>query len=266
LGGLYVYAPLKVRRSQIVETEVKFHPIELGNLPPQLAQAICDATPQLASHEFQPIGHVMREKTSLGQLGFVSVWTNLIFRDVAQVIGVLSPGQGALKGALKAVTITVFRTEFTNGSVLVTSNWPKASAHPTDPDEDGVRCPGVLDMELLYRFHRARVEERRGNRTPSLEMVANAVERLQYEHRRTYRRLVAAKYYELDSAGKRYVPTLRGAFLMTYRLLPPFKQIQLFMRRRKADRELRRLGFGGLGQFTALQSLQEQHAIGKVVA
>jgi hypothetical protein len=40
--------------------------------------------------------------------------------------------------------------------------------------------------------------------------------------------------------------TLKGAYLSTYRLLWPFKQIQLARRNRKADRVLRELGFGDL--------------------
>ena len=77
---------------------------------------------------------------------------------------------------------------------------------------------------------------------------------MQNEWTETYQRLIRAGYYSLDETRQRYVPTLKGAFFMTYRLLPPFKQIQKFRRDRLAERTLRELGFGGMEAFRDAQS------------
>ena len=61
-----------------------------------------------------------------------------------------------------------------------------------------------------------------------------------------FTRLVGFGYFTIDEEGQRYIATHWGAFMMTYRLLPPFKQIQSIRKNRLAEKTSRELGFGGL--------------------
>lgn len=148
-----------------------------------------------------------------------------------------------------------FLTQFSDGTAIVTSNTSSAGVFPRDPKVSSVRCPGIRDFGLLYRFHRARVERARGGRAATLDHMKDARTRMENDWTQTFERLVGAGYYSIDQARELYVPTLKGAFLMTYRLLPPFKQIQKLRRDRLAERTLRELGFGGMEAFRKAQSL-----------
>lgn len=253
LLALYVYAPFKTKFGQVKRVQELYEPIEISQLPLEVSQAFLEAAPRLASMGFVSIGTVEHQVPNNNQRAFVSIWIKKPEMDCAQIIGVTiyNPQIG-----LKVETPVSFRTEFTDDTYMVTSTSKFRSVFPPDRLCSAVRCPGFSDFKLLYRLHRARVEQDRGSRTATLHRVQDPVSRLELEHTETYARLVNAGYYELDSEKQRYVPTLKGAFFMTYRLLPPFKQISHFLRWRATNRTLRQLGFGNLRQFELSQSLR----------
>jgi len=252
LIALYVYAPLKVRRNQTKGIDVDFSPTELSEIPLEVSQAFYAGSSGPASNGFETLGALRHDIANTRQNSFVSIWTSRQSNDSAQIIGICtpSPTQG-----LKAVTLVTFRTEFRDGTSIVTSNSTSASCFPADRRVSSIRCPGVWDVGLLYRFHRARVERDRDGRTATLDRVKDPLTRMRLEHSETYERLIRAGYYEIDQARQLYVPTLKGAFLMTWQLLPPFKQIQKLRKDQLAERTLRELGFGGMEAFRRSQSL-----------
>lgn len=272
-GASYVYAPLKIRRQQTKDVETNYEPVELTALPPEVTQAFYDGSRGLVSCGFHAIGHVKHHVGNTGQDGYVSIWINPSTSDTAQIIGVCTPSPAV---HLRVVTLVTLRTEFNDETAIVTTNSSSLSAFPRDPRISSVRCPGIRDYVLLYRLHRARIDRDRAGRTATLIRFKDAVSRMQLEHRETYERLIRAGYYSLVSrdtgfepvlagrdredigersqAAQKYVPTIKGAYLMTYRLLPPFKQIQRRNRERLAERTLRELGFGGMNEFRQAQS------------
>ena len=250
IGALYGYAPFKARQRQTKDASVEYRPIELPELPHEVAQAFIDASRGLVACGFHALGHLTHFTPKTAQNSYVSVWVNPSSLDQAQIIGVLTPSP--LHG-IRVVTLVTFRTEFTDGTSIVTSNTSSPGVFPRDKTANTIRCPGIRDFTLLYRFHRERVSRDRAARTATLDDVKDARTRMETEFTRTYERLIAAGYYSLDPARQQYRPTLKGAFLMTYRLLPPFKQIQKLRRDRLAEKNLRDLGFGGMDAFRKMQ-------------
>jgi hypothetical protein len=255
----YIVVPLKVRSREIKSVHVEYVPIELTELPPEVSQQFFRDAGWLASCGFTALGHVTRFVPNTKQNAFSSIWTNAANLESAQIIGVMTPSK--MQGMI-IVTLVGFRTEFTDGTFIATSNTPTPTCFPRDPRVNGVRCRDVFDIALLYRFHRARVDRDRGARIPTLERVRDAAGRMVYEHHDAYQRLIAAGYYRLDQAAGNYVPTYKGAYLMTYRLLWPFRQIQIVRRDRLADRMLREFGFGGLMEFQRAQRGKLAKAVG----
>jgi len=251
IGALYIYAPFKVRRRQTKDVKVTYTPVELPEVPPEVVQAFCNASRGLVACGFHALGHVTRHTGNAAQNSFVSIWLNPSSFDEAQIIGIRTPSQ--LK-TIRVVTLVTFRTEFSDGTSIRTSNTSSPGVYPRDPEVSTVRCPGVWDLALLYRFHRARVERDGAGRTATLDQLKDARTRMENEWAQTYQRLVEAGYFSLDQTRQKYIPTMKGAILMTYRLLPPFKQIQKFRRDRLAERNLRELGFGGMEEFRKAQS------------
>jgi hypothetical protein len=246
LVALYVYAPLKVRRKEVKPLDVHFDPVEIPDLPADVSEAFFRASRDLAAAGFRATGTIGRHNAESSSDSFVSVWINPSVSDAAQIIGVLTPSP---MGGYKVVTLVTFGTEFTDRTEILTGNSPSPSVFPSDPLASYIRCPGVWDCDLLYRFHQARVRRDARGRIPTLERIIDPVEVMRIEHTQTFERLIAAGYYALNTSARRYEPTLKGAYLMTYKLLPPFKQIQKLRRDRLADRTLRELGFGGLAAF-----------------
>lgn len=250
--ALYVIAPLKIRKTQTKDIDVHFIPAELTDLPGEVAPAFYVASNQLASCGFRSLGTVRQHLWNTGQNGFISLWVNETLLDSIQIIGICTPSH---VGGWKVVTLVTFRSEFTDGTSIVTSNSPSASVFPPDRRLSSVRCPGVYDIALIHRFHRARVERDRGKRQATLDRASDPVSRLRMEHKETFERMIAAGYFAIDETGLQYVATYKGAYLMAYKLLPPFKQIQKIRKDRAVNRTLRELGFGGLRAFRKSQSI-----------
>lgn len=246
--ALYVYAPLKVRREQGKNVEPNFEPIDPGRVPPEVAAAFWAASPGLVAAGFGPVGHARTHAAASGQDGYVSVCANPAAGDTAQLIAVRTPQAVAAGGGVQTTTLATIRTDFEGGGRgVATSNTGQPGCFPPDPAVDFVAYPGVSDLALLYRVHRARAARDAGGRRPTLSRVAaGAAQCLRLEWDELFGRLARLGYYRLDPARGRYEMTLKGAYLATYRLLWPFQQMQLASRARKADRVLRELGFGDL--------------------
>jgi hypothetical protein len=250
LIALYIYAPMKIRRQQVRDVTIECNPIELAQLPGEVATVFQSASQDLASCGFQAVGHGHHSVPQSRQDSYVSIWANHQLGDSAQVIGICTPWP---TGNVRTVTLVTFRTEYTGQTSIVTSNSSSSGIYPVDPRIQSIRCPGIWDLPLLYQFHRARVDRDSRGRQPTLARVTPPETRLQLEQTETFERLIRAGYYSLDQTQLYYIPTWKGAYLMTYKLLPPFKQIQKMRKDAACDRELKELGFGGTSAFRAKQ-------------
>jgi hypothetical protein len=248
--AMYLIAPLKVRRQQIQPMVVSFTPILLQQVPVEVASAFVAAQQLLQRSGFQHLGTVTRDVERTGQSSYASVWIHPVRKESSQLLGVLTPKAAV---GVKVVTLVTFRAEFSDETAIVTSNSSSPGSFPPDPRIRPIRCPGMKDIALLHRFHQERVRRSVGKRTAVLPHLETVAGRLEWEHTHTYERLVNAGYFRLHESTWQYVPTFRGAYFMTYRLLPPFRQIQKFMRDQNANRELRRCGFGNMQTFIAGQ-------------
>ena len=147
----------------------------------------------------------------------------------------------ALHNTAPGMATTMFHTEFVtryrDGRVVQTNNAQPLNAFPTPPECFNSYFPSVRDPVELYRLHQT-LCRRHGGGQKMLKldeefggdglqgMAAAIIEELQ----------AAAKagYMRLDEAGGVYKPTAKGALLMTYGELWPFKAVRL---RRRAQRE-----------------------------
>jgi hypothetical protein len=244
--GLYVVAPLIIRAKKRIELEPEYITTDTSLLPSRVSAAFDHAASAISSNGFCHIGTVKHFVVNTGQDSYVSAWVNRDYSDSVQIIGVCTPSP--LRG-LTVVTLTAFRTDFADGTSIVTSNSGSASVFPADPRESPVRCPNARNISMLYQFHRARVAKEGKYRSPTLKRMRDISERLRNEHHDTYRRLVEDGYHVLSVDKKSYAYTYKGAFTMTYRLLPPLRQMRKWKRDRTADKALRELGFGSLAEF-----------------
>jgi hypothetical protein len=255
----YVYGPLKNRRKHTVSVRRDSRPVEIPDLPRGISMAFYTVSPVLAEHGFEALGHISSHLANTKQDVYLSVWLNRTTGDAALIFGVRSPTVFGPVGH----TSVGFRTEFPDGSSIETSNVRTMSVFPKDPTTNSLLVPDIWDIALLHRLHRAHVEDNRAGKTPTLEHFQNPAEWLQRQHADTYEPMVRSGYYALDLTGENFVPTIKGAFLFTYKALAPFRPILKFLHNRETNQTLRNLNFGGTKALLRKQSSPPRTSTGE---
>jgi hypothetical protein len=262
VGAPYLLLPLYIRSKMVFSVENRFEPVWLGVIPPEAQQAFDTATRGLAACGFRAVGHLR----AAGQLAgggvedsHISVWVNEREGDVANVIAVrASSAMGRI-----CDPVVAFAKRFTDGSSVTTSNSRSATIFPADASADGITCRDCWDFEKLYAVHRARAARlQAGRRIAPLPKDGEAAAFMHADYIRDLDRVTRAGYYSFDSGRPGYRPTLKGAYIMTWRLLWPLKQLRRRERDRRADAALRALGYGGLTAFRASQRTPVPSAAG----
>ena len=147
----------------------------------------------------------------------------------------------AMHNKTPGMQTTMFHTEFVtryrDGRVIQTNNAQPLSAFPVPPECTNSYLPSVRDPVELYRLHQA-ICRREGTGPKLLKLDAEfGGDAIKYMAAAILEELEAAAkagYMRLDAAGATYKPTLKGAVLMTYGELWPYKGSRL---RRRANRE-----------------------------
>jgi hypothetical protein len=140
-----------------------------------------------------------------------------------------------------------FLTFFRDEMVYATSNSGVLSSFPPRPQSHNNRFPKVRNPIRLYEIHQGiiRDESRMQKKTVPLidEFHGDGVAYQRWSLKRELEDAANAGCLHLDEARQIYRPTLVGAFTMTWKLLWPWKLIQLMQRKRNSARilaELRR--------------------------
>jgi hypothetical protein len=141
-----------------------------------------------------------------------------------------------------------FMAQFAGGDVRVvqTNNTSEVGSFPPLPQDLTFRFPHVADLDRLYRLHRALVRRHAGRQRRGLRVVedfggdATAYFR-EVVFRKAFQDQESTGYLRYNAVQDCWQPTLKGAYLMTWRELWPIKpMIRARVRRRglRLEREL----------------------------
>jgi hypothetical protein len=243
-GGMmvlfYVVAPLMVRSSHSHATERDLEPTTLEDINATAREGMRRAVHDLRAEGFEVVGNYTNKRIVPDAVAVSALFVHRSAGDFAEAFQSASEANGSRR----EVWTLAIRTHFPDGSEIATISSPSPTIFPTDRKPDTINPYWIKDGRLLYAIHRARVEN--SGRTGEERVIpqpGGEAEFLRDLHRRELRRVADAGYLWLDESAARYRPTTKGAFLMTWRLLWPLKGIRAAARRRKARRELKRLGF-----------------------
>lgn len=265
----YWLVPLVLKGKMKHSAENRYQRIWLNSIPVEAQNAFDVATRGLASCGFRALAHLTAAKQSnLVEDSYISIWANPATGDSAQVIAVRSRRPD---GTYRCEPLVTFRREFGDGSKIITTNSRSPSVFPVDPAAHTIVCRDCWDFALLYAFHHARAERRhpgqRGRLLPECPNGVGAdgrdatIDAFHAETMADMQRVTDAGYFFFDESANAYRPTVKGAYVMTWRLLWPLKQRRMRQRAAAADRELRDMGFGGLQEFRARQRPLMPHPI-----
>jgi hypothetical protein len=155
--------------------------------------------------------------------------------DIVATVVVVAGDQGS------NVSMVEFTAELVSGTVLDVNNSGLSSFART-PDHVTYRFPNVRDPEHLHRIAQALLRRDFGSASVRHRDVGDPVAFLKEATDREYRRQVRTGYYRFDERTGRYSTTLKGAYLMAWKLMFPFKAIRAALLSRKARGVLRDLG------------------------
>jgi hypothetical protein len=211
---LYIAAPLRVYRRRVPRTQVT-------PITPQTATPEARAAVQGLASEVKPLGFQLREVCSLNRA----------------VVGlhVYNPEthDHLIEYGMPTGRMRVFRTELSDGRLVLTSNPPTTGVFSRAKGHHSLALPPETDLPALYRAHQGHLKLKAGQAQPVPGPTENYLER--HEREGTERQV---EFGLMRQVGDEYRKTLRGAFLMTWRLLPPLKQLRVAANERTKKKAL----------------------------
>src|SRR5881394_2428444 len=145
-----------------------------------------------------------------------------------------------------ALPMVEFTAELPDGRMLDVNYSVTIPIFAPRPGRQVYRFPEVRDPLRLHKIYRVLFRRQFGSSTLRQRDIASdparfLAEVMDAEHRAQ----MEAGYYRFDERARRWRPTLRGAFVMTWRMLPPFKQIIKAGVRSRARRALGEIAMDG---------------------
>lgn len=235
-GARWVWAPLRIKRTQSLAIRIERVPTTLEHLTPPMRTFIGEST------------------AVLGEAGFRVVASHYVPNAVPNVTGVevlLTNGDTGEYAKLIAVTAKTTRalvayvcTDLSSGERWVTCSSSQASLLPPEPKTNVLMIDGVRDVGALLELHRRRLADAGvteiGNRV--LPAAGDEIGFLEQSDERSARWAEQIGYRYRDEAAGVWRYTLKGAYLCTWRMLEPVKSYRLRKRQRLAQAEWKRLG------------------------
>lgn len=266
--GAYLITPIFVRRqfSQRLPPLVNVVSRE-ADLPTEASSYFDTVSRDLAQLGFD-------EKATLELPGnvdqvclYVRIYANSTTKELAQAVANYTPPQ---RQAVLHESYVQFGTRYLDDAVVVTRNHLTANVYPPARNVTVVSAPWLQDHKTLYRAHSSLADWKFPNKTRKSrldeECQGNAVAFQAAAMRELFDAAVSTGYYryvENDDTGgssveddnpyvapgaasvpqARYEPTIKGAYLMTWKLLWPVRSINRWSQIRKSRRMLSAAGF-----------------------
>jgi hypothetical protein len=240
----YVVTPILIAFTSRVAADPDLVPFDIDDpaLPADVAAYYGKTVKALSRIGFEPVEafaisrHVRRVKA------IVLILVNRTTRDTAWVSAFYATTGAGLTLKSKSVA---FSSRFSDGTAISTSNIHLLPSFKRPRNRRSIRFPMVSDPDRLYRLHQALADEHTtgGGKVLRLDeefggdalafQRASLIEECESQ-------VECGRYYK-SRDGKAYLPTWNGAYLMTWGLLPPIKQIRNIAHTLAATRLLRKL-------------------------
>ncbi len=146
---------------------------------------------------------------------------------------------------LSNAAMVEFTAELSSGTVFDVNNSSSVSTFAKTPDHVTYRLPSVRDPARLHEIARTLLRRDFGSAAVQQRDISDPAAFLKEATDREYRRQVRTGYFRFNERTGRYSPTLKGVYLMAWKLMFPFKAIRAALQSRKARSVLRDLGMNG---------------------
>jgi hypothetical protein len=239
----YVGGPVLIYFTQRLEAEPKLIPFDVDEYDwPRATQKLFDtAHTALTESGFELLSGFHLPSAAPNVKTSLLLFANRETRDSAMATAMSAEGAGATLQTL----YVEFTARFSDGRVINTLNTRELGSFPNPPHVTSNYLPGVQDARQLLRIHEILTQDA-GSRSQKVLRVdadfdGDAAAYLQFAVRESYEDAVRIGY--LFREGRYFKPTVRGAVLMVWKELWPWKMIRRSARDRAARQLLSQIGF-----------------------
>jgi hypothetical protein len=240
IGLAAIVTPIAMKRTLEVAANRHYAPFYLDStVAPEVFRRWAETlTPALHGLGFAFLGHFRPSDADRHSDAFVSLFENRTSSQTALFFTVTA------KRAIFRLseTVLVYTTEFADDTRLLTSNNQTLSPLPRIRIRKGsMSFPYIDDPNRLYAIHQAALALFARDAVRVENVIEDPAEFLARAHQKDVARFAECGFYYLDPARNVYRLTWRGAILMSWKALWPFKRIRELLRRAQAARLLRDL-------------------------
>jgi hypothetical protein len=242
----WLVAPLAIKSRQWSSPHPQFEEVDPLTVeePEEFAESARELELAMADLGFRSLGHFRGTNHGPRAESLVTLFADESQKQIARWLFV----KVRTDLIRKATTTLVFTTDFTDGTKLATSNYLGPSGFPRIRMRDGSGAfPRVRGPRRLYDVHQACLARFCSDAIRLLPSTKEPVEYLLQSLQQEQAKLAEAGYYYLDEKHDVYRLTWKGAYLMGWKLLWPVKPIREMIRRSRAARLLKELGFNEEG-------------------
>lgn len=231
----FALMPLMILFNQRLPARPDMDPLDLAQLPKATARHLMDRTRELIDLGFaDPVTLELPEPAPM-VIGYLILVANREAGDMAMAVTLVGAG-----GPLGIKTSYVeFTTELADWTMFDTYNSNQLGAFPASPTTVKTQAWAVTDTAELYRLHRhvMAAHAAAGKRELYPDDPDAAADWLSWHaFERLYERLEERGWLRRTRDRRTFVPTVKGAYLMTWGLMPPVTWVRKWLTARHAAR------------------------------
>jgi hypothetical protein len=228
----YVGAPLLILATFKINARPEFEPVPVENMPAEVYDYFGQTAGMLQRLGFELISYFTMPGSVANVVPYCAFWQNRATAQ-ASLVTVIYAAASTPKQSIE------FSTKWADGFAVMTNNSASQGTFKRTHHSDTLYASSVQNMAQLYRLHCYR--ESLLTKPGAVRFLPARGEELKifaisYEY--VTRRQIATGYLREDSTPGVYRATFKGAFGMTWPLLPPFKQQRASAEKKRLDEQL----------------------------
>lgn len=250
LGFFFLVVPLIIFAQQKFEarpTMVRFD-LDEYDWPAEIQQLFTEAVGDLTEMGFEIADGLFLPSAVQNVKTALVLLVNRTESDAAMVTAMYA--QPVTATSIKSLYIE-FSTRFEDDFVYDTNNSTQLNAFPPRESTQTHQLVTIRDARALYQVHQAIMQREGRNRSQKVLRIdrdfhGDAVRYLQEAVGEEFAAAADEGYIKLTSDGETYTPTIKGAFLMVWKELWPWKLVRKMNRNQEAQALLNDLAREGV--------------------
>ncbi len=243
----YLLGPilLRLNMTQQANPEVVPFPIDHPDLPEAVRDHFDYVTEELTRVGFDVVAGLALPRQMANVKAVILMFANRTTKDAAIATAIYAD---KLDPPLQTAYVEIV-SRFRDGIVVQTNNSHQIGSFPLKEGYTNTQFPTVQKADRLYRIHQALAERHGSDAGKVLRLDegfhGDAAAYLAFAIREELEGQIPTGYMYLAPGGDVFRPTWKGAFLMCWALLFPWKQLRFARRDRKERRLLGELRADG---------------------